>query len=128
MFTKEQVTLLPLIKNACNDILEVDIDHLEQYSFWTCRRIYNHVRDNTSSHIPNYIIDRTIEDIASEFVYQQLNFRPNTSAFINEWVGMNKYSYDTTLRSNMKYWRIIWMNFIINKCDQYIRGDFKLLD
>lgn len=114
---------LVVIRDAAKVILNEKTANLTLYDFWTC----NEISDICTELGLTYCIKSDlIYKLGAEFVHSQLNLKIINSAFLNDWCDPDdkcpRYS------ENIKYWRIVWLNFVINRCDQYLRGDIKLIN
>lgn len=117
-------THLVVIRDAAKVILNEKTANLALYEFWTC----NEIKDiGAELGLTLYVKSSDLlNKLGAEFVHSQLNLMNHYSAFLNDWCDPDdKYP---RYSENLKYWRIVWLNFVINRCDQYLRGDIKLIN
>lgn len=109
------------IRDAAKTILKDHTSDLATHSYWTCNEMLDICTDLGLTH---YLKRNLIENLGYDFIRNQLNLKWYTSAFLNDWCDpKGKQPWHN---ENLKYWRIVWLNFVINRCDQYLRGDLKL--
>ncbi len=112
---------LTAIRDAAKTILQDHTADLADNNYWTCNVMTDIC---TESGLTHYLKHKLIDDLGYAFIYNQLDMKYIGSAFLNDWCypeGKQPFHSE-----NLKYWRIVWLNFVINRCDQHLRGDLKL--
>lgn len=111
---------LTAIRDAAKTILRDHTDDLATNNYWTCHTMADMCN---SIGLYDYIRYTLIEELGDAFVHSQLNMKSYYSAFLHDWCDPK--DMQPWHSENLKYWRIVWLNFVINRCDQYLRGVLK---
>jgi hypothetical protein len=112
---------LTAIRDAAKTILRDQTENLALHNYWTCNEMSDICTDLGLTH---YIKRNLIDSLGYDFIRSQLCLEYHLSAFLNDWCDIN--GEQPWHSENLKYWRIVWLNFVINRCGQYLRGDLKL--